>query len=65
MCGGLRLLLSDRRLGTALFSLLSFIAHQPPGVMATASSLWQRLSGFSRKPEVYVAMLPALAWLRT
>ena len=52
-------LLSDRLLGTHFFSLLSFIANQPPGVIANALPvLWQRLFWFFAQAEVYVAMLP-------
>jgi cytochrome c oxidase subunit I len=52
-------LLSDRLLGTHFFSLLSFIANQPPGVIANAVPvLWQRLFWFFAQAEVYVAMLP-------
>src|SRR5260221_5622458 len=52
-------LLSDRLLGTQFFSLLSFIANQPPGVIANAVPiLWQRLFWFFAQAEVYVAMLP-------
>jgi cytochrome c oxidase subunit 1 len=52
-------LLSDRLLGTHFFSLLSFIANQPAGVIANAVPiLWQRLFWFFAQAEVYVAMLP-------
>jgi len=52
-------LLSDRLLGTHFFSLLSFIANQPLGVIANALPvLWQRLFWFFAQAEVYVAMLP-------
>jgi cytochrome c oxidase subunit I len=52
-------LLSDRLLGTHFFSLLSFIANQPVGVIANAVPiLWQRLFWFFAQAEVYVAMLP-------
>ncbi len=52
-------LLSDRLLGTHFFSLLSFIANQPPGVIVNALPvLWQRLFWFFAQAEVYVAMLP-------
>ncbi len=52
-------LLSDRVLGTHFFSLLSFIANQPAGVIANAVPvLWQRLFWFFAQAEVYVAMLP-------
>lgn len=52
-------LLSDRLLGTHFFSLLSFIANQPTGVIANAVPvLWQRLFWFFAQAEVYVAMLP-------
>ena len=52
-------LLSDRVLGTHFFSLLSFIANQPAGIIANAVPvLWQRLFWFFAQAEVYVAMLP-------
>ncbi len=52
-------LLSDRLLGTHFFSLLDFIANQPPGAIANAVPiLWQRLFWFFAQAEVYVAMLP-------
>jgi cytochrome c oxidase subunit 1 len=52
-------LLSDRLLGTHFFSLLDFIANQPPGAIASAVPiLWQRLFWFFAQAEVYVAMLP-------
>jgi cytochrome c oxidase subunit 1 len=52
-------LLADRLLGTHFFSLLSFIANQPAGVIANAVPiLWQRLFWFFAQAEVYVAMLP-------
>jgi cytochrome c oxidase subunit 1 len=52
-------LLSDRLLGTHFFSLLSFIANQPAGLIANAVPvLWQRLFWFFAQAEVYVAMLP-------
>jgi len=52
-------LLSDRLLGTHFFSLLSFIANQPAGVIANAVPVvWQRLFWFFAQAEVYVAMLP-------
>lgn len=52
-------LLSDRLWGTHFFSLLSFIANQPAGVIANAVPvLWQRLFWFFAQAEVYVAMLP-------
>jgi cytochrome c oxidase subunit 1 len=52
-------LLSDRLLGTHFFSLLSFIANQPAGVISNAVPvLWQRLFWFFAQAEVYVAMLP-------
>jgi len=52
-------LLSDRLLSTHFFPLMSFIANQPPGVIANAVPiLWQRLFWFFAQAEVYVAMLP-------
>src|SRR6266478_6627733 len=52
-------LLSDRLLNAHFFSLLNFIANQPPGVIANAVPIvWQRLFWFFAQAEVYVAMLP-------
>jgi cytochrome c oxidase subunit I len=52
-------LLSDRLLSTHFFSLLNFIANQPPGMIANAVPIvWQRLFWFFAQAEVYVAMLP-------
>jgi len=52
-------LLSDRLLGSHFFSMLSFIANQPAGVIANAVQVqWQRLFWFFAQAEVYVAMLP-------
>jgi len=57
-------LLSDRLAGTHFFSLLSFIANQPAGVIANAVPvLWQRLFWFFAQAEVYVAMLPCFGFI--
>jgi cytochrome c oxidase subunit 1 len=52
-------LLSDRLLGSQLFSLLGFLSHQPASLAhTTLLSLWQRLFWFFAQAQVYVAMLP-------
>ena len=52
-------LLSDRHLGSRLFSTASYLALQPPSIAPLGLPvLWQRLFWFFAQAEVYVAMLP-------
>ena len=60
LLAGCTAILSDRMLGSNLFSTAAFLAQQPANLVRQASLpvLWQRLFWYFAQAEVYVAMLP-------
>jgi len=52
--------LSDRLLGSNLFSSVAYLAQQPPDLLKQGSQaiLWERWFWYFAQAEVYVAMLP-------
>jgi cytochrome c oxidase subunit 1 len=60
LLAGCAAVLSDRLLGSNLFSTVAFLAQQPQNLVRQGSApvLWQRLFWYFAQAEVYVAMLP-------
>jgi cytochrome c oxidase subunit 1 len=60
LLAGCTAVLSDRLLGSNLFSSAAFLAQQPQNLVREGSLpiLWQRLFWYFAQAEVYVAMLP-------
>ena len=60
LLAGCAAVLSDRLLGSNLFSNVAFLAQQPENLVRQGSApvLWQRLFWYFAQAEVYVAMLP-------
>jgi cytochrome c oxidase subunit 1 len=60
LLAGCTTILSDRLLGSNLFSAAAFLAQQPQNLVRQGDLpfLWQRLFWYFAQAEVYVAMLP-------